>query len=88
VLKADVRLVVVAGDIARDALSCADAGPVTRRDLKPGRVNNNLRAGIRAALGALELARAAMLLSTSEAVPNGGPRRCGRGCRWARPCGW
>ena len=55
VLKSDGRLVVVTKNAARDALSGADAGPVTRRDVVRLRVNNNLRGHIRAALGGLGL---------------------------------
>ena len=58
VLKSDGRLVVVAKGAARDALTGADAGQVTRRDLTQVRVNNNLRGQIRAALGALALVAA------------------------------
>lgn len=55
VLKSDGRLVVIHGDAARDLLSGAEAGPVTRRDVTRVRVNNKLRGQIRAALGALGL---------------------------------
>ncbi|MFO1164071.1 MAG: urea ABC transporter permease subunit UrtB [Paracoccus sp. (in: a-proteobacteria)] len=75
VLKSDGRLVVIHGDAARDALSGAEAGPVTRRDVTRVRVNNKLRGQIRAALGTLGLvagdpATRARAASQLEAAPD------------------
>lgn len=55
VLKSDGRLVVVRDGLASDALTGEAAGQVGRRDVTRVRVNNNLRAHIRAALGSLGL---------------------------------
>ncbi|QFQ88474.1 urea ABC transporter permease subunit UrtB [Paracoccus kondratievae] len=55
VLKSDGRLVIVTDGSATDALSGDPAGSVTRRDVTPVRVNNNLRGHVRAALGTLGL---------------------------------
>lgn len=55
VLKSDGRLVITSGDTATDALTGADAGAVTRRDVTRVRVNNGLRQHIGAVIGSLAL---------------------------------